>query len=283
MPPAGDSLLKLEQRARALDYRDSDAMLYALALGMGEDPGDPRERPFCYEGQGLKVLPSFASTLAATSLLQGQGLDEPRILHVEERLRLHRPLMDYGRLLMDSRVSGLRDLGARGALIELDMKARDAADGRAVFTVFRTVLARSDGGFGGPRAPLHAHQPLPRRAPDLACSLSTRADQALLYRLTGDRNPIHADHAIAAEAGLGQPILHGLCTFGIACRAILRTICEYDPTLIHGLEGRFAAPALPGDSLVTHMWQSANVVSFRVLAAERDVVVLSHGRCELAT
>ncbi len=283
MAPAGNALLTLEERARALAYRDSDAMLYALAVGMGAHPRDPQEHPFCYEGRGLKVLPSFASTLASTTLLEGQGLDETQILHVEERLQLHRPLMDYGRLLLDSRVSGLRDLGARGVLIELALKARDAADGRAVFTVFRTVLARADGGFGGPRAPLHSRSPVPRRAPDLTCSLSTRADQALLYRLTGDRNPIHADPASAADAGLAQPILHGLCTFGIACRAILGTICEYDPTLIHRLEGRFAAPALPGDTLETQMWQSANVVAFRVLATERDVVVVSHGRCELAT
>ena len=283
MSPASAALLSLEERDHALAYRDVDAMLYALAVGMGQDPRLLGELPYCYEGQGLKVLPSFASTLAATPLLDGQGLDQSRVLHVEERLRLHRPLMDYGRLLMDSRVSGLRDLGTRGALIELELKARDAADGRAVFSVIRTLLARADGGFGGSRAPLHAKYPLPRRAPDLACSLVTRADQALLYRLTGDRNPIHADAVAAEEAGLETPIMHGLCTFGIGCRAILRTICEYDPTLIREFEGRFAAPALPGDTLVTQMWQSANVVSFRVSAVERDVVVVSHGRCELAT
>ena len=258
-------------------------MLYALAVGMGQDPAASAELSFCYEGQGLRVVPSLASTLAATAVLDDQGLDQARVLHVEERLQLHRPLMDYGRLLMDSRVSGLRDLGTRGALIELEMKVRDAADGRAVFSVLRTVLARSDGGFGGSREPLRAFRPVPRRSPDLSCSLRTRPDQALLYRLTGDRNPIHADADRAAEAGLPGPILHGLCTFGIACRAILRTICEYDPTLIHAFEGRFAAPVLPGDTLLTEMWQSANVVSFRVRAVERAVVVVSHGRCELVT
>jgi len=283
MPPASAALLNLEERDRALAYRDADAMLYALATGMGQDPLVSGELPYCYEGQGLRVVPSFATTLAVTPLLDGQGLDQARVLHVAERLRIHRPLMDYGRLLLDSRVSGLRDLGSRGALIELDLKARDAADGRAVFSVARTLLARADGGFGGSRAPLQTLRPLPRRTPDLGCSLRTRKDQALLYRLTGDRNPIHADAVAAAEAGLPQPILHGLCTFGIACRAILRTICEHDPTLIRALEGRFAAPALPGDTLDTQMWQSANIVSFRVRAVERDVVVVSRGYCELAT
>jgi len=152
-----------------------------------------------------------------------------------------------------------------------------------VFSVVRTLLARADGGFGGPRSRLRAPPPVPRRRPDLRCSLATRDDQALLYRLTGDRNPIHVDAARAAVAGFSRPILHGLCTFGIACRAILRTICEYDPTLIRTLEARFAAPALPGDTLVTQMWQSANIVSFRVMAAERDVMVVSRGRCELTT
>jgi acyl dehydratase len=283
MSPASARLLRLEERDRALAYRDNDAMLYALAVGMGQAPLLPAELPFCYEGEGLKVLPSFASTLAATPLLDDQPLDQARVVHVEERLQVHRPLMDYGRLLMTSRVSGLRDLGARGALIDLDLKARDAADGRAVFSVARTVLARADGGFGGERRPLQRLAPMPRRSPDLRCSLPTRADQALLYRLTGDRNPIHADADRAAEAGFERPILHGLCTFGIACRAILRTICEYDPTLVRALACRFAAPALPGDTLETQMWQSANIVSFRVLAAERDVVVVSRGRCELAT
>jgi acyl dehydratase len=277
-------LLARRETNRAVNYRDQDVMLYALAVGLGRDPDDPAERAYVYEGAGLKVVPSFASLLAHSPLLDDCGWDFSRMLHLEERLRLHRPLMDWGRLLLDSRVSGLRDMGpGRGALIELELQARDAADGRPVFTVIRSLLARADGGFDGPRKALRdAHHP-PRREPDLTCSLATRPDQALLYRLSGDRNPLHADPAAAEEAGLGRPILHGLCTWGIACRAILRTICEYDSTLIRALQGRFARPVYPGETLLTEMWQAANIVSFRVRAVERDAVVLSHGRCELAT
>jgi acyl dehydratase len=276
--------MALRGRDQAVDYGDRDVMLYALAVGMGRDPLNRDELPYVYEGNGLRVVPAFASLLATTSILDDCGWDYSRVLHGEERLVLHRPLPETGELLVDSRVSGVRDLGAgRGAFIEVELRGRARDQGTPLFTVLRTIVARGDGGFGGPGERLRPLHALPARAPDLTSSLQTRRDQALLYRLTGDRNPLHADPVLARKLGLAAPILHGLCTWGIACRAILRTICEYDQTLIRSLEGRFSAPVIPGETLITEMWQEANIVSFRVRAAERDLVVLNHGRCELTT
>lgn len=282
MPLDPKKLLSLRLRGESVSWDDRDVLLYALGVGMGREPRARAELPFVYEGAGLQVLPSFASGLATTGLLDDCGWDYTRVLHAGERLLIHRVLSDIGTVTLDSRVSGLRDLGPeRGALIEFDIDARDAR-GDAQFTVQRTMLARGDGGFGGANDSGPAAHPMPSRAPDLVCSLATRPDQALLYRLSGDRNPLHADPRAAHSAGFDAPLLHGLCTWGIACRGILATICEYDVTLMRSMDGRFSAPAYPGDTLVTEMWQQANVVSFRVRAAERDVVVLNHGRCELA-
>jgi len=124
--------------------------------------------------------------------------------------------------------------------------------------------------------------PEPRREPDLICELATRPEQALLYRLNGDRNPLHADPAVAAGAGFERPILHGLCTYGFACHAVLKTVCEYDHTLITGFDARFSAPVFPGERILTEMWQDGNVIAFRCRVPERDVTVLSNGRCTLS-
>jgi len=267
---------------QGVSWRDRDAILYALATGMsGSSPG---QLAFLYEQPALQVLPSLASSLVGIGLLDNCGWDYARVLHVGEQLTVHRPLTDSGSAILDSRVTGLRDLGPdRGALIEITADARSRG-GQPLFRTQRQLLARADGGQGGPGngiATPPPHSP-PGRSPDLDCRISTRKDQALLYRLTGDTNPLHADPELARQLGWPQPPLHGLCTWGIACHAILATICELDPTLIRSMQGRFSAPVFPGDTLITEMWQQANIVSFRVRAQERDEVVLNHGRCELA-
>ena len=267
--------------AEPLVWNESRVSLYALAIGMGRDPLDPDELPFVYEDPALRVVPGFASTLAGHSLLAGCGWDQGQVLHVGECLTVYRPLAESGSALLSSRVRGLRDLGAeRGLLIDLEAEGRDH-DGGLLFRVQRQLLARADGGGGGDDALRPRALPPPDRAPDLDCRISTRADQALLYRQTGDRNPLHVDPEAARAAGWERPPLQGLCTWGMACRAILQTICEFDPTLIRSMEARLTAPVFPGDTLRTDMWQQANVVSFRMRAEERDSVVLDHGRCEL--
>lgn len=283
MPIDPAHLQALRDRGERAAYADRDVMLYALAIGMARDPLDQTELRYVTERAGLRVLPTFATILPTLGFLEDCGWDFAHVVHGAERLTLHRPPGPSGELLLDSRVTRVADKGeGHGAAVEVEIRATRSGDGEPVFTIQRTLIARRDGGFGGPRLPLPPPHPLPSRKPDLDCRTGTRPDQALLYRLCGDRNPLHADPAAAEQAGFGRPILHGLATLGIACHAVLRTICEYDPTLITAFDGRFTAPVVPGDTLVTEMWQDADIVSFRVRAEERGVLVLNHGRCQLA-
>ena len=264
-------------------YSDRDAILYALSIGLGRDPLDTRELPFVFEqGNGLHTMPSLASVLVPDMFPPDLGWDYSQVLHSEQRLQLYRPLPPSADLLINKRVVDALDWGpARGALIMFEAEGRLASDDTVLFTLGSTVLARGDGGFGGRAGKGPTPHRVPRREPDLSCDFATRTDQALLYRLTGDRNPLHADPRQAAAAGFERPILHGLCTFGVACRAILKTICDYDYTLIGAMEGRFSAPVLPGDTITTEMWQDGNIVSFSCAVRERNTVVLKNGKCTL--
>jgi acyl dehydratase len=186
-------------------------------------------------------------------------------------------------ILINKRVSDVFDWGPRkGALFLFEAEGRLASDDTVLFTLGCTVMARGDGGFGGATGKGPRPHRAPRRDPDLSCDIATRKDQALLFRLTGDRNPLHADPAEAAKAGFGVPILHGMCSYGIACRAILKTICDYDYTLIESFDCRFTSPVFPGDVITTDMWQDGNIVSFRCTVKERDTIVLRNGKCVLA-
>ena len=264
-------------------YSEVETLLYAQSVGLGRDPVDSRELPFVYEnGQVLQTLPSMATVLVPDLIPADLGWDYTQVLHAEQRLTLHRPLPAAAGLKISKRVLGVFDRGpTRGAMILLEAEGRLAKDDTALFTVGSTVIARGDGGFGGAPGKGPAPHRKPRRTPDLSCGLKTRSDQALLFRLNGDRNPLHADPVTARAAGFPRPILHGLCTYGIACHAILRTICNYDPTLIAGFDARFSAPVLPGDTIRTDMWQDGNIVSFQCTAVERDSLVIRNGKCTL--
>ena len=279
-----DELISTTINDIPLRYDDRDAILYALSVGMGRDPLDRRELPFVYEQseEPLRTVPSFATVLVPEMFPPDLGWDYSQVLHSEQRMQLYRPLPASADLLINKRVVDALDWGpARGALILFEAEGRLASDDTVMFTLQSTVMARGDGGFGGPAGKGPSPHRVPRRDPDLSCKHPSREDQALLYRLTGDRNPLHADPAAAAAVGFDRPILHGLCTFGIACRAVLETICDYDYTLIEAMEGRFSAPVLPGDTITTDMWQDGNVVSFSCSVRERDTVVLKNGKCTL--
>jgi acyl dehydratase len=196
---------------------------------------------------------------------------------------LFRPLPPAADLLIDKRIVDVFDRGPKlGAMVLFEAEGRSSKDGTVLFSLSNTIIARGDGGFGGANGKGPVPHRVPRRDADLSCDLTTRSDQALLYRLTGDRNPLHADPTLATRVGFEKPILHGLCTYGIACHAILKTICAYDHTLISGIDARFSSPVLPGDTITTDMWQDGNVVSFQCSAKERDVVVLRNGKCTLS-
>jgi acyl dehydratase len=258
-------------------------MLYALGVGFGSDPLDPKELPYVFEQPRLKTVPTMASMLLPENFLAACGWDYQRVLHGSQRLELYRPLPAAANLLLTRRVVAAYDKGPNnGAKILVQSEARMAVDESAVFTLGSTLIARGDGGFGGPRGTGPKPHRLPARDPDLSCDIRTRRDQALLFRLSGDRNPLHASPDSAREAGFGAPILHGRCTAGIACRAILKTICDYDYTLITGFDVRFSSPVYPGDVLTTDMWQDRNIVSFRCSVRARNTVVLNNGKCTLA-
>jgi hypothetical protein len=243
-------------------YGDTESMLYAISIGMGRDAVNPDELPYVFEqGRPMRTVPAMASVLVPDMSPPDLGWDFSQVLHIEQRLELYRPLPVAADLLINKRIAAAYDHGPkRGALVLYEAEARLAKDDTALFKIGNTIMARADGGFGGPRG----------------------TDQALLYRLNGDRNPLHADPALARRVGYPVPILHGLCTYGVACHAILKTICGYDYTLITGFDARFSAPVLPGDTITTDMWQDGNIVSFQCSVKERDIVVLKNGRCTLA-
>jgi len=279
-----DTLMSKVETDLPFSYTDADSMLYALSVGMGTDPLDERELDYVYEqGAPLRTVPTLATVLVPEMFPVGLGWDYSQILHSEQRLRLFRPLPPAADLLINKRVVDAFDRGTRGgALVLLEAEGRLASDDTVIFNMGCTIVARGDGGFGGPRGKgIPPHRP-PHREPDLSCDITTREDQALLYRLTGDRNPLHADPQRARAVGFERPILHGLCTFGVACRAVLKTICDYDYTLVQEFDARFSAPVLPGDTITTDMWQEGNVVSFTCSVKERNALVLRNGKCTLA-
>jgi acyl dehydratase len=257
-------------------------MLYALGVGMGRDPMNADELPYVYEN-GLKTIPTMASVIAWGPRTIGlAGINYLMVVHGEQRLTMHKPLPASATIISDERVTGAVDKGpGKGALIYTEKVIRLKDTNELLCTTGGTIFARGDGGFGGPSTGGPEPHEIPARKADVSCETDTRADQALLYRLSGDRNPLHSDPNLAKMAGFPRPILHGLCSYGTACRAVLSTICKYDHTMIAGFDVRFSAPVFPGETIVTEMWKDGNVVSFRSKVKERDVVVLNNGKCTL--
>jgi acyl dehydratase len=284
MPVTYDGLMSLRSDGDVFTYGDRETMLYALGVGMGRDPMNEAELRYVYEND-LKTLPTLASVIAWGQRTIGQaGINYLMVVHGEQRLTMHKPLPSAATIVSDERVVAAVDKGAgKGALIYTEKVIRLKDTNEKLCTVGGTIFARGDGGFGGPATGGPEPHAIPERKSDAVCETDTRVDQALLYRLSGDRNPLHSDPKIAKMAGFPRPILHGLCSYGTACRAVLKTICDYDHTMITGFDVRFSAPVFPGETIVTEMWKDGNVVSFRSKVKERDVVVLNNGKCTLKT
>lgn len=277
-----DRLIALETEETAFHYDERDTMLYALSVGMGADPMDRKELDFVYE-KTLKTLPTMATVLGwDNSLVHKAGINYLLVVHGEQRITMHKPLPPRADILVKRRIKDAIDKGAdRGALIYVETRVREKDSGDPLCTTLSTVFARGDGGFGGPSEGGPEPHVLPDRAPDHACDLQTMPSQALFYRLCGDRNPLHCDPDVAAAAGFDRPILHGLCTYGHACHAIVETMCDYDSTRMTGFEARFSAPVFPGETIRTEMWDEDGGVAFRALVPERDAVVLNNGFASL--
>jgi len=278
-----DEIMQLKASDRPFRYTDRDTMLYALGIGFGRDPLNEAELPFVYEN-GLRTIPTLSTVVSWGSAIIGKsGINYLYVLHGEQRLTVHRPMPIAAEILADERITGAFDKGDKGAIVLVEKTLRLKDSGEKLCTLTATTVARRDGGFGGPKEGAPEPHPIPTRGPDIVQACDTRPDQAFLYALSGDRNPLHRDPKVAALAGFPRPILHGLCTYGTACRAIISTVCHYDPDKIVGFDARFSAPVFPGETIVTEMWVDGNVVSFRSKAKERDLVVINNGKCTLAS
>lgn len=292
MPIYYPDILEERSESRMFTYGDKDVMLYALGIGMGDDPMDDAELAFVYE-KNLRVVPTAATVLhagAGRPVYAGQRSDHrlssvnyAMVVHGEQKIELHRPLPAYGSFSVVARTIGAFDKGAgKGAVIIRETTWTNAA-GEKIATLTASTFARGDGGFGGPSEGAPQPHTVPIRAPDQSVDFPTRLGQALLYRLNGDRNPLHSDPDVARRAGFSRPILHGLCTYGITCRAVLKEMVDFDPKQILSHEVRFSAPVLPGDTIAVDLWRDGNVVSFEARAKERGVIVIKNGKTVLRT
>lgn len=282
-----ERLLALKIPDTRQHYTYKDALLYALSLGYGSDPMNPSELPFVFEGAegGQVTAPSMGVILAHPGYWARNldtGLDWVRIVHAEQGLELHRPLPPEADVVGISRVVSAIDKGKdKGALITYERQILERASGEPLCTITQVMLARGDGGFGGPAGPSPVPPTIPASPPTHVCELQTTPQMALLYRLNADWNPLHADPAVARAAGFERPILHGLATWGGAVRAVLASALNYQAHRVASIFGRFSAPVLPGETLKTEMWLEPDCVLFRVWAAERGVMVLNNGRLGL--
>ncbi len=284
MPINPDKLLALKIPDAEHSYADKDAILYALGVGVGIDPLDPQQLDFVYE-KNLKALPSLCCVLGYPGFWirnLDTGIDWVRIVNGEQGFRLHAPLKPRGTVIGRSRIVDLIDKGSgKGALVYTERAVTDKATGELIATVTQTTFCRADGGFGGPAKEQPAAHKIPERAPDLVCDLPTRPEQALIYRLSADFNPLHVDPEVAKAAGYPKPIFHGLGTFGVVGHALLKSVCGYDPGRFVAMSGRFSAPVFPGETIRTEIWRDGGAASFRATVIERNVVAMNNGRAEI--
>ena len=292
MPIYYPDILDQKSAPRTFTYSDKDVMLYALGIGLGADPMNETELPFVYE-RGLKVVPTAATVLASgAGRNAGPAPDMPpghrpsqinflMVVHGEQKVELHKPLAPGGTYTAAGLTVGAYDKGKdKGAVIVNETVWTDEK-GEKVATLTGSTFARGDGGFGGPSEGAPEPHEVPTRAPDKSLDFTTSPDQALLYRLNGDRNPLHSDPDVAKRAGFPRPILHGLCTYGITCRAVLEGVTNFDPDQILSHQARFSAPVFPGDTITVDLWVDGKVVSFEARVKARNATVIKNGKTVL--
>lgn len=260
-------------------WTSKDCLLYALGVGAGTD-----ELAFTTEnskGIEQRVLPTFAVIAGAGGggALRAVGeFDASKLVHGEQACTLHAPIPVEGRVRTVGKIVGIYDKGS-GAVIETEAESVDAETRAPLFSARSSMFIRGEGGFGGDRGPSKRTE-IPERQPDHQVTDRTRPDQALIYRLSGDRNPLHSDPSFATLAGFDRPILHGLCTYGFTGRALLHTLCDSDPARFRSMAGRFTSPVVPGEQLGVVMWVDGREVTFETRGEDGRAVL--NGTCEVA-
>lgn len=285
MPIEYDALMALKSIGQKYTYTDREVMLYAYGIGMGADPMDDKELAFVNEAAAtprqLKVVPTFASVAAWGAGPGEMNLNRLMVVDGERDITFHRPLAVTAYITADSTVLDVFDKGkGKGAVIRYQTVLRNDK-GEELVTLVASRFARGDGGFGGPSEGQPEPHRVPTRSPDKSIDISTRPDQALIYRLCGDRNPLHSDPEFAQLAGFSRPILHGMCTYGITCRGILQTYADYDPGAFKQHAARFSSPIYPGETVTIDMWRDSNVISFEARVKARSVTVIKSGKTVL--
>ncbi len=268
-----DRLLKLPIAPRHFSYTERDTMLYALGVGFGCDPLDRDELRFVYE-EGLVTVPTQATVVAwDRSWVAGSGIPWSRVVHGEQRIEMHRPLPPGADIVATAKVSEVQDKGS-GALVRVETRIALAASRELLCTTTTGFFVRGEGGFDRRFAPAVPGTGLPPRPPDAVDEVRIAGNQAFLYRLSGDRNPHHANPAAALAGGFERPLLHGLCTYGFACRSVLKHCCDWNTARVASFDARFSAPVFPGDTIAFDMWVESARVFVRGRCAARHAVVL---------
>ncbi|MCO5131185.1 MAG: 3-alpha,7-alpha,12-alpha-trihydroxy-5-beta-cholest-24-enoyl-CoA hydratase [Xanthobacteraceae bacterium] len=280
-----DQLMALKSTGQRYSYTDREVMLYAYGIGLGADPMDENELAFvneaCFTERPLKVVPTFASVAAWGSGPGDMELNRLMVVDGERDITFHQPMPVAADITADSTVLGAFDKGKDKGLVIRHQTVLRNDKGAALATLVASRFARGDGGIGGPSDGQPEPHPVPARAPDRSVDIATRPDQALIYRLCGDRNPLHSDPEFAKRAGFPRPILHGMCTYGLTCRGVLQTYADYDPSAFRRHAVRFSAPVYPGETVTMDLWKDGNVISFEAKVKSRGVTVIKNGRTEL--
>lgn len=288
MPIDVNAALTAAPTVREAGWTERDVILYHLGLGAGVDSLNPAELEWVYE-KNLKVLPTFAmvagqgvsagAVTAAGLNLPGIDIDLRKILHGGQSLTVHAPIPVSGAATISSRVADVWDKG-KAAVIVLEQSAQDSG-GKPLWTTAMQIWARGEGGFGGDAGP-DASNAVPERSPDKVLVSPTSTQQALMYRLSADMNPLHADPAFAKMAGFDRPILHGLASYGIVCKAVVDGVLDGDPTRVRTFSVRFAGSLYPGETIETAVWRDGDTLTVLATCLERDgQPVLTHATMEI--
>ncbi len=272
--PIDPSALGFKSAEYENHFDQRDVMLYALGVG-----ADSNELLFCTEnssGVSLKTLPTFAVVAIGTpplDLWMAAGRFDPsQLLHGEQSVELFSDLPTKGTIVSTTEIVGIYDK-ITAAVVVTETTAKDKETQKVLFKLTSSAFIKGEGNFNGDRGPSAARVTMPEGDPDLVVSYQTQQNQALLYRLSGDRNPLHSDPSFARLAGFDRPILHGLCSFGFTGRAILNTLCDSDTSRFGLMSARFITPVFPGDRLDVKIWKQENGGLFRTESQRGDVVI----------